>query len=67
METTIGVKGMTCTGCVAAVKRVLQNVPGVKAVEVSLEQGRATVEYDAAVADPRQFKEAIKVAGYEAW
>lgn len=66
METvTLNVKGMTCMGCVASVKRVLQNIDGVKAVEVSLEQARATLQYDGAVTDPSRFKSAVEEAGYE--
>jgi copper chaperone len=66
METvTLNVKGMTCMGCVASVKRVLQNLDGVKAVDVSLEQGRATLQYDGAVTDPIRFRTAVEDAGYE--
>ncbi|MFN7086292.1 MAG: heavy-metal-associated domain-containing protein [Burkholderiales bacterium] len=66
METvTLKVKGMTCMGCVGSVKRVLENVQGVKSVEVSLDPAQATVQYDAAVARPAQFKTAIEDAGYE--
>jgi len=67
METvTLKVTGMTCMGCVGSVKRVLQDVDGVKAVDVSLDKAQATVQYDAAVAGPAQFKAAIEDAGYEA-
>jgi len=66
METvTLKVTGMTCMGCVGSVKRVLQDVDGVKAVDVSLDKAQATVQYDAAVAGPAQFKAAIEDAGYE--
>ncbi len=66
METAIlKVKGMTCTGCVASVKRVLLNIDGVKSVEVSLERGQATLEYDSAVASPARFKAVVEDAGYE--
>ena len=66
METvTLKVKGMTCMGCVGSVKRVLENVQGVKSVEVSLDQAQATIQYDAAVARPAQFRTAIEDAGYE--
>lgn len=67
METvTLKVTGMTCMGCVGSVKHVLQDVDGVKAVDVSLDKAQATVQYDAAVAGPAQFKAAIEDAGYEA-
>lgn len=66
METaTLKVNGMTCMGCVGSVQRVLQNINGVKKVDVSLDQGQARVEYDPTVAGPVQFKTAIEDAGYE--
>jgi copper chaperone len=64
--TTIKVSGMTCMGCVNSVKKVLTAVNGVRAVDVSLDQGRATVDYDPAVAAPAQFKSAIETAGFTA-
>lgn len=66
METVVlKVSGMTCMGCVASVKRVLQGVDGVKAVDVSLEQGLATLQYDSAVVNPARLKAAVEDAGYE--
>ena len=66
METvTLKVKGMTCMGCVRSVTNVLEPLPGVAQVEVSLEQGQATVRYDAGKAAPAQFKSAIAGAGFE--
>lgn len=67
METvTLKVKGMTCTGCVNSVKRVLEGIEGVNGVEVSLDQALATIRYNAHDASPAQFKAAIEDAGYEA-
>jgi copper chaperone len=44
MESTeLKVTGMTCKHCVMAVTRALKGVPGVTAVDVSLENGRAVV------------------------
>jgi copper chaperone len=66
METvTLNVKGMSCQGCVRSVKNVLEPIPGVARVDVSLEQGQATVRYDAAKAAPAQFRAAIAGAGFE--
>lgn len=66
METTIlKIKGLTCMGCVVSIKRVLQIIDGVKAVEVSLEQGQATLQYDSAMTSPARFKAAVEEAGYE--
>lgn len=67
METvTIKVSGMTCGGCVASVKRVVQAVAGVDGVHVSLEKGEAVVTYDGATATPAALKAAIDAAGFDA-
>ena len=66
METIkIGIKGMTCGGCVASVKRVLKQLDGVQKVDVSLEQQQATVEYTAGRVDLARLRSAIEGAGFE--
>jgi copper chaperone len=66
METVvIKVSGMTCGGCVNSVRRVVAAIDGVSNVEVSLENAKATVVYDAARAQPPAIKSAIKDAGFE--
>jgi copper chaperone len=66
METLqIPVEGMSCGGCVKSVTNVLQQLAGVAAVEVSLEQKRATVTYDAAQTGLPQFRAAIEGAGFD--
>ena len=42
-EVVIGISGMTCNGCVQSVKRVLSYLPGIDAVDVSLEKNQAFV------------------------
>ncbi len=64
-KVTLTVKGMTCMGCVASVKRVLEPIPGVAAVDITLENGQVAIAYDAAKAQPEAFKTAIQDAGYE--
>ena len=65
METIqLNVQGMTCGGCVKSVTSVLQKIPGVSSVEVSLEQNRATITYDPKQAAPAQFKQAVEGAGF---
>ena len=55
METArIDVQGMTCGGCVASVTRVVKALPGVANVDVTLDPGRATVTYDAALLRSRR-------------
>ncbi len=60
------IKGMSCQGCVKSVTNVLQALPGVGAVEVSLERAEARVEYDAARVGRTQMSRAVADAGFEA-
>jgi len=64
--TTIKVSGMTCQGCVRSMTRVLQAVPGVDAVDVSLEKGEAQLRFDPARAGAPEIRKAIEDAGFEA-
>ena len=61
----IKVNGMTCTGCVASVERVLQALDGVGKVAVSLERAQATVEFDEARVKLTDLHAAIEDAGYD--
>ena len=62
---TIPVEGMTCSGCVANVERVLKSIDGVESVNVSLDQGQAIVEFVPGRVNPAQLRSAIEDAGYE--
>lgn len=64
-EVTIKVGGMSCQGCVKNVTGVLQALPGVERVEVSLEAARATVVFDPAKVGEAQFRDAIEGAGFD--
>jgi copper chaperone len=44
MSVELNVTGMSCGHCKAAVEGALRKVSGVKAVQVSLEQGKAQIE-----------------------
>jgi copper chaperone len=66
METiTMNVQGMTCGGCVASVTRVLQAVPGVADVAVTLQPGAAKVTFDPARTNAPALMGAIVDAGYD--
>ena len=66
METiTLGIKGMTCGGCVASVQRVLKALDGVEKVDVSLEREQATIEYQSGRVNQARLRAAIEDAGYE--
>lgn len=60
----IGVQGMTCAACSAAVERAVKKLNGVASVSVNLTTNRAALEYDPAVVKLSQIKEAITKAGY---
>lgn len=62
---TLTVKGMTCMGCVKSVKNVLEPIPGVASVNITLDNGQVAISYDPAKAGIDQFRTAIQDAGYE--
>lgn len=64
MTSTIKIKGMACSHCVAAVSQALNAIDGVKGVNVDLEKGQATFESEQAV-DMDKVKKEIEKAGYE--
>ena len=66
METlSLNIKGMTCGGCVKSITNVLQQLPGISSVNVSLEQNNAVINYDPTKVKPAQFKAAIEDAGFD--
>jgi copper chaperone len=64
--TTLSIQGMTCGGCVRSVTNALQREDGVSRVEVILEKGAATVDYDPAVTKPETLVAVIDDIGFEA-
>lgn len=66
MDTVVKVAGMTCQGCVKSVTRVLAALPGVEAVEVSLERGEAALRHDPSKAGIEDFRRAVADAGFDA-
>ena len=63
MTTTLKVTGMTCMHCVGAVKKALEQVPGVETADVSLDKAQAVVTGEA---DVQAMVAAIKEEGYSA-
>jgi copper chaperone len=61
-STTIGITGMSCGHCVAAVKSALGQLDGVSVREVKV--GSATVEYDPRAVTPERIARAIEDEGY---
>ncbi|MCH7640362.1 MAG: copper-translocating P-type ATPase [Bacteroidetes bacterium] len=64
-ELTLGVRGMTCAGCVSRVEKALQGAPGVISASVNLATERAAVRFTAGSVTASQLKAAIRDAGYE--
>lgn len=61
----LNVKGMSCDHCKMAVTNALEELDGVKSVEVSVEKGKADIEYDDSKVSIEQMKEAVEEQGYE--
>ncbi|WP_368040921.1 heavy-metal-associated domain-containing protein [Acetobacter estunensis] len=61
---TLMVEGMTCDGCVKAITRALEAIPGVHAVRVSLEKGSVAIDYDPKETGPSNFAPSIEAAGF---
>ena len=62
-KTVLSVEGMMCQHCVAHVKKALEEVDGVKEVNVLLEEKRAEITGSA---DREALVAAVKAAGYDA-
>jgi len=59
------VEGLHCDGCVKSVTRMLSGVAGVEKVDVSLAEGKASVQFDPAKAGLSEFKRAVERAGFK--
>ncbi len=59
------VRGMTCAACVAAVENALRSLDGVVSTSVNFATEKATVEYIPSRTGIREFKAAVKDAGYD--
>jgi Cu+-exporting ATPase len=64
-EIAVGVGGMHCAGCVAAVEDAIRSVPGVTSADVGLVNQEARVSFVPGVVDPKTIQRAVEDAGYE--
>lgn len=64
MDTTVGIKGMSCKHCVMAVTKALKEIDGITDARVDLDKAQATIEHDTPL-DMARLKEHIEKAGYE--
>lgn len=63
MKKIVSIEGMSCNHCVMAVKNALNELAGVKSVEVDLKGKKAEIVGDSL--DDEKIKEAIEDAGYK--
>ena len=62
MDSTYTVTGMTCAHCALSVREEVEEVAGVRAVDVDLTSGRMVVTGDV---DDAAVRAAVEEAGYE--
>ena len=63
---TLAISGMHCEGCASGITAILKRTDGVVKADVSYEEKRAVVEYDAAKTAPDKIVAAIEKLGYKA-
>ncbi len=63
---TLIIEGMTCSGCVDNVKRILEKLNGVDSVKVSLSDGIAEISFDPQKTNKNVMIDAIENAGFDA-
>jgi P-type Cu2+ transporter len=63
---TLDVTGMKCAGCVSAVEKQLQQVPGVETAIVNLVTEVATIDCDASI-DPQLLAQRVTEAGFPSY
>lgn len=64
-ERTIGVAGMTCTGCEESIQKALGRLDGVEDARADHEQGEVAVRYDSGRVTDADIEERIRAAGYD--
>mgnify|MGYP003586930897 CR=1 FL=1 len=64
-QIVIRIGGMSCQGCVKNVTRVLQALPGIDRVDVSLSSGQAIIIFVLLSVNVSDFKSAIEEAGFD--
>lgn len=65
-KSTLQIEGMTCDHCVKSLTEGLSSLQGVRQVDVSLEAGRAEVEYDEEQLDLEAIRAKVAEVGYRA-
>jgi copper chaperone len=60
---TMQIGGMSCGGCVTAVRNVLSRQPGISGLQV--EVGKVDLDYDEVAIDRDRIAQTIRKAGYD--
>ena len=63
---TVTISGMHCGSCATGIAAMLERTDGVVKADVSYEERRATVDYDAARTSPEKIVAVIEKLGYKA-
>ena len=58
--------GMHCAACANRIEKALNKAEGVESCNVNFATTRATVQYDEGLTNPKQLREVVKNAGYDA-
>ena len=61
----LNVEGMTCDHCVQTIKEAVNNLIGIRGVEVDLENKQVAVEYDKALVKLDSITDKIVEIGFE--
>lgn len=64
-QAVLKVEGLSCDMCARTVREALERAEGVFTAVVSLEDGEATVTYDASVLPESALVESVREVGYE--
>lgn len=64
-DITYGVRGVTCNGCVNAIRRAVASMSGVLDLQFDMDTKRITVDYNDDMLMPEDIKKRIEDAGYE--
>ena len=65
-ESTLRVRGMTCSSCVASVESVVSKVPGVESVRVNLALEKASITWSTDKIDLDEVVNAVEKKGFQA-
>ncbi len=65
MKEVLKVEGMSCNHCVNAVETSVGELAGVSTVNVNLDQGEVSVDFDEGKATLAQIKETIENQGFD--